>query len=305
MGQSSDVYPTDPCNPRVQAYLRFAAVPHILAPSTNHASPTGSLPFLQPALPSSPEHRLDPRHLLPIPSSRLDSYARQHGSAPSNPPASSSADTTTTTPDQRHRRQQAYQSLLDHPIRNAWLYALYLAPANEFLLRHLYVDRVSRAALVRATTLHQLRAAARAEIAKAGPGAVTAARAWSVSGNVGDLLTWALGGRATVDADKIYDDARRALGALETLLGGTTAKRGGQQEGEEEEEEKEEQPRSRWFFGAAHPTLFDAAVFSYTHLILSDDYSSQPWGDDTLRRIVRDGCPLLVAHARAIRERYW
>lgn len=304
------MYPADSCNPRVQAYLRFAAVPHALAPSTNHASPTGSLPFLQPALPSSPEHRLDPRLLLPIPSSRLDSYARQHGSAPSHPAASpsSSDTTTTTTPDQRHRRQQAYQSLLDHPIRNAWLYALYLAPANEPLLRNLYVDRVSRAALVRATTLHQLRAAARAEIAKAGPAAVTADRAWSLSGNVGDLLTWALGGRATIDADKIYDDARRALGALETLLGAaTTTERGGEEEQGEDEraDEQRGQPSSRWFFDAARPTLFDAAVFSYTHLILSDDYSSQPWGDDTLRRIVRDGCPLLVAHARAIRERYW
>lgn len=281
--------------PSVQAYLRFAGVPHALAPSTNHASPTGSLPFLQPVLPSSSEHRLDPRLLLPIPSSRLDSYARQHGSLPSSSSSTASADTTTTTtptqtPDQRYRHQQAYQALLDHPIRAAWLYALYLSPANDPLLRHLYVDRVSRSGPVRATILQQLRAAARAEIAKAGEAATTTtAGGWSVSGNVGDLLTWALGGRAVVDPEKIYDDARRAFGALETLLSSEDAGSGGE-----------------WFFGSPHPTLFDASVFSYTHLVLSDEYKrAVPWGDDTLRRIVRDGCPLLVAHARRILERYW
>lgn len=277
-------------NPIRQTYLRFAGIAHALAPSTNHASPTGSLPFLQPALPSSPDRRLDPRLLLPIPSSRLDSYARQHGSLPSS---SSAAETTTTTnpaqtPDQRHRRQQAYQALLDHPVRGAWLYALYLSPANEPLLRHLYVDRVSRSGPVRATTLQQLRAAARAEIAKAGE--VTTA-GWSVSGNVGDLLAWALGGRATVDPERVYDDARHAFGALEMLLSTTAGHEGG---------------GGDWFFASPHPTLFDASVFSYTHLVLSDEYKrAVPWGDDALRRIVRDGCPLLAAHARKILGRYW
>lgn len=278
--------------PSVQAYLRFAGISHALAPSTNHASPTGSLPFLQPALPSSPEHRLDPRTLLPIPSSRLDSYARQHGSLPSS--SSTSADNTTTTtapaaqtPDQRYRRQEAYQALLDNPIRAAWLYALYLSPANEPLLRHLYVDRVSRSGPVRATTLQQLRAAARAEIVKTTT--TTTTPGWSVSGNVGDLLTWALGGRTVVDPGRVYDDARRAFGALETLLSSSEGGGGGE-----------------WLFGSAHPTLFDASVFSYTHLVLSDEYKrAVPWGDDTLRRIVRDDCPLLVAHARRILERYW
>lgn len=251
-------------------------------PSTNHASPTGALPFLQPALPTD---RLDARQLLPVPSSRLDTYAHRFGSLP--PAAPSSAG---TTPDQLHHRQQAYQSLLDTPIRNAWLYALYLSPPNEPLLRALYIAPVSRALPVQASLLRHLRAAARAEIAKA-PDATTTG--WALQGNLGDLLTWALAGRAVLDPDKIYGDARRAFAALATLLASWAG-----------------DDATGWFFGAARPTLFDAHVFSYTHLILDDDYvpasqRGQGWADDTLRRMLRDGCPGLVAHAERMLATYW
>lgn len=278
-------------------------------PSTNHASPSGSLPFLQPALTTD---RLDARQLLPIPSSRLDLYAQRHGSSssssspppplstsPTSAPPSSSSHNTQETPDQQHLHQQAYQSLLDSPIRNAWLYALYLSPANEPLLRRLYISPVSRTSLVQRALLAQLRAAARAEIAK-GPDAPTTTGAWALEGNLGDLLTWALSGRTVLDPEKIYADARRAMEALETLLAQNT-------------------DGHAWFFGAARPSLFDAHVFSYTHLILDDGYilpdtsslreRSEPpvntfWVDDTLRKIVRS-CPRLVEHAETMFRTYW
>lgn len=179
---------------------------------------------------------------------------------------------------------------MDIPIRNAWLYALYLSPTNKPLLRHLYIDPVSRAGLVRSALLRELQTAARAEVAKASETTTTTSTGWKLSGNVGDLLTWALGGKTVVDPGRVYDEAKRAFEALETLLATSS--------GEFSEE-------GGWFFGASHPTLFDASVFSYVYLILFVDENRVPWGDDTLRAIVRDACPHLVAHARRIRETYW
>lgn len=143
--------------------------------------------------------------------------------------------------------------------------------------------------------LSQLRAAARAEIAKV-PDAPTTS-GWALEGNLGDLLTWALSGRTVLDPEKIYADARRAMAALETLLGQNVEGRA-------------------WFFDAARPSLFDAHVFSYTYLVLNDDYvlpdvkkgvsesSVDFWGDKTLRNIVRD-CPRLVDHAETMLRTYW
>lgn len=176
--------------------------------------------------------------------------------------------------------------------------------------------------------LAQLRAAARAEIAKAPDTTTTTTTTtgWAPTGNLGDILTWALRGRAVLDPEKIYADARRAFAALETLLAQNTDGGGG-----------------AWFFNATRPTLFDAHVFSYTHLILDDDYhsyghddippdgrlaelaeqdgasTSRPrygrrqqrdrvpaglWGDETLRMMVRD-CPRLVKHAQTMLRTYW
>lgn len=130
---------------------------------------------------------------------------------------------------------------------------------------------------MRRALLQQLRRAARRE----------------VGGTGDDLLAWpALGGRrrtCAVGPHEIYEGARAAFRALEALL-------------EDESEGERGQP---WFFGAPGPTLFDAGVFSYTYLILHDEYSPDvPWGDDALRRTVRD-CPLLVAHAERILGSYW
>ncbi|KAK7992026.1 hypothetical protein PG988_000820 [Apiospora saccharicola] len=128
-----------------QTFLKLAGVQFRLAPSSNHASPTGALPFLIP--PSSPS---DAASQIPIPSNKLESYALEKGTE-------KLADTTGSKLD-------AYQALLDHRIRNAWLYALYLSPGNSSLLSQLYVEPCSASMVVRTTILHKLRRAAEAEV---------------------------------------------------------------------------------------------------------------------------------------------
>lgn len=154
---------------------------------------------------------------------------------------------------------------------------------------------------MRQTILQQLKTAARAEVAKAGDATSTG---WKLSGNIGDLLTWALGGRTVVDPEKVYGDARRAFGALETLLS-TGIRESHDDDDDDDDNNRDEHANGQWFFGSAHPTLFDASVFSYAYLILFDEYKQTVlWEDDTLRKIVQD-CPLLMAHARRILELYW
>lgn len=341
-----------------QAFLRIAGVRFHLRPSTNHASPTGALPFLQPPIPSisstttnptttktnNPDatpatgrnhQRLGPRnHLLPVPSSRLEAYAAQHGALPPKPSQSHSQSQA------QSRRRQAYQSLLDGPVRDAWLYSLYLSPANEHVLRRWYVDPVSRSGAVRDTVLRQLRRAVRAEMARsssscsattAGVGSTGGFGWWSLSGSMGDVLAWAAGGAAAVDPSKVYAEAARALEALDTLLCPV---------GEEEQGPPPEAggdgagagAGQRWFFGEPHPTVFDAAVFSYVYLILhggdgpapgarrrrqqaqqhgqgqepgQEQKQQQPWADDTLRQILLGRCGRLIGHTQRILDEYW
>jgi metaxin len=187
-----------------------------------------------------------------------------------------------------------------------------LSPPNEPLLRRWYVDPTSRSQLVRDALLRRVRAVAREEVAKSAEGTSTATagngEGWKLSGNVGDLLSWALAGTPAIDPDRIYADARRALAALETLL----------YPGAEGEADQQQPGGGGWFFGAPNPTLFDTAVFSYVYLILNGARASsdgsgggvegkkdgETWGDDTLRRIVLE-CPRLVAHTRRILDLCW
>ncbi len=56
-----------------------------------------------------------------------------------------------------------------------------------------------------------------------------------------------------------------------------------------------------WFFGGSHPSLFDAAIFSYTHLLLDP---SMGWVDRTLADMVGQFANL-VAHRRRILDIFW
>ncbi|KAL5606111.1 uncharacterized protein BROUX77_003304 [Berkeleyomyces rouxiae] len=136
-----------------QAYLRFARFDYVSLPSTNHASPSGSLPFLLPADTRVAVPCTDPATLpLPMPS------------APPPPPP----------------RSTTYAALLDASLRPAWLHALYLAPANTPLLRQLYIAPVSASSGVQTASLRGLRRAAASAVAAAaatGPSALSSAGA--------------------------------------------------------------------------------------------------------------------------------
>ncbi len=145
-----------------------------VVPSSNHASPTGSLPFLLAPRPSS-LHSAEA-----FASSKLYDYALRHGGK--------------KVLEIDHLQMEAYQALLDGPIRKAYLYALYVDPVSTKLLKELYLEPASSAFLIQAVLQRQLRRAAEAEILKSTPGA------------------------ATIDPDQIYTEAREAFAALEALL---------------------------------------------------------------------------------------
>jgi metaxin len=119
---------------KLQTFLNIAGVDHRLISSNNHSSPTGSLPFLLPAV-YGPNISQD--SLTPIASNKFVKYATEHGGK---------------VEESSSMRYEAYQSLLDHRIRNAWVSmllncsmstsdafpALYVVPrAPEFLSRGL------------------------------------------------------------------------------------------------------------------------------------------------------------------------
>jgi metaxin len=88
----------------IQAFLKVAGVEHKLISSNNHASPTCILPFLIPAVQDG--GRGTPDSLLPIPSNKLVKYVSEKGGKVHEPDSV---------------RYEAYQSLLDNRIRNAWV----------------------------------------------------------------------------------------------------------------------------------------------------------------------------------------
>ncbi|KAL2887491.1 hypothetical protein HOO65_050612 [Ceratocystis lukuohia] len=216
-----------------QAYLRFAHLNYTSVPSTNHASPTGSLPFLLPAASRVALPCTDPRSFaLPTPHAV--------------PVASS--------------RSTMYMALLDTSLRPAWLHALYIAPENTALLTRLYITPTSASRVVQAASLRTLRRAAETEVHMS--------------------VRAAAGHSAVLRPDTLYADARVALAALEAELA---------------------RSESGWFLSAVEPTVFDAAVFSYVHLLLDE---SLVWGDDTLPCAVASFMGL-VAHRDRVLNEYW
>ncbi|KAK4507889.1 hypothetical protein PRZ48_001624 [Zasmidium cellare] len=141
-----------------QTYLRFSGVSFRTVPSSNHASPSGMLPFLQPAVTSAESNNA----LDPIPSNKLKKWLASQKKV-------KSVDETADI------RYEAYASLLDNRIRKAWLYQLYLEPRNSPLVQRLYVAPCSSQPLVQKAITHQLRSAAALELEKsAGSNVVSA-----------------------------------------------------------------------------------------------------------------------------------
>ncbi|KIW13435.1 hypothetical protein PV08_08623 [Exophiala spinifera] len=154
-----------------QAYLKFHGIPLRTRPSNNHASPTGSLPFL---LPASQE---DQRPPSPVPANRLARWVVSQGGKE----------------EAVHVRQDVYTALIDHNIRSAWLYYLYLDEHNfQAVAWPMYVASASSTWAVRTELARQLRNAARDELLKTS---------------------------AMIDQQELYSKADEAFQALSTLLG--------------------------------------------------------------------------------------
>ncbi|OJD16431.1 hypothetical protein AJ78_03418 [Emergomyces pasteurianus Ep9510] len=159
-----------------QAYLKFVGIAFETVASNNHASPTGALPFLLPA-PSSAASSGDP--LAPIHSSKIQKWAIEQFHAEEE--------------QQLGMRFDVYSSLLDHRIRNAWLYMFYLDSENfNNIGKKLYIDPSTSNPLVRTILAHQLQQAARSELLKYSP---------------------------CIDPDDLEAEANSALQALSSLLG--------------------------------------------------------------------------------------
>lgn len=85
-----------------QTYLRVSGLSFRLVKSNNHASPSGALPFLQPAV-----QKVDV--LDPIPSNKLKKWLAKR--QPERETAEADEDI----------RYEAYSSLLDNRVRKAWV----------------------------------------------------------------------------------------------------------------------------------------------------------------------------------------
>ena len=140
-----DVPSFNPSCLKWQVYLKFHGIRFRTRPSNNHASPTGALPFL---LPASKE---TPRPSSPVPANRLAKWVVSQGGREET----------------IHMRQEAYTALIDHTIRSAWLYYLYLDDGNfrDVAWPH-YVASASSSYAVRLSLARQLQSAAREELLK-------------------------------------------------------------------------------------------------------------------------------------------
>lgn len=253
-----------------QTLLRFHGIPHVTAPSSNHASPSGALPFLLPRASSSDTDPSKPPPAVAGP--KLTSWLKAQTPAPT---------ATTTTkhqlPPPPNTRLAAYTTLLT-PIRLAYLHALYLHPTTfRSLATPLYITPCSSNALVQASLGTPLRAAA-----------------------LDQLLTGAGGAGAplsTVDIEALYIRAEEAVEALAVLLGelrwfaecaGWTNENDDMQGGE-----------------ATRPEITDASIFAYTHTILSLFANEAP--DTPAARLFRalDAQGNLVAHRQRVLDEFY
>ena len=167
-------------------------------------------------------------------------------------------------------RYDAYMSLLDHRIRNAWvrfsssfyepillmpssqLYTLYLIPSNfAAVAKPLYILPTSSNTFVHLSLSYNLREAAEAELLKQS---------------------------TIIDVKALYRECESAFSALSELLGD-----------------------DQFFFSGERPGLFDASVFAYTHLLLDERMG---WKERRMVDILR-GYENLVGHRSRILKDYF
>lgn len=153
----------------------------------------------------------------------------------------------------------------------AKLYAVYMEPHN--------FEAIARPQYCATTAVGAVNHALAAELSKAAAAELTRTRPGTLRPGGPGTAPAARG----INADDIYADADEAFAALATLLGHDADRRGAAPE---------------WFFGAAQPSLLDAAVFAYTHLILAAPLHST---EAALGRSVRRHANL-VAHEKRVRH---
>ncbi|KAL8942879.1 MAG: hypothetical protein Q9216_001422 [Gyalolechia sp. 2 TL-2023] len=174
--QSHDAPSPNPTCLKWQTYLKFLRVTFVTAASNNHASPSGSLPFLVPGSSSSSTEAIPP-----VSSSKLQEWARNNGN------------TSKVGPE--NMRHEAYMSLLDRPIRNAWLHTMYLTPCNfDAVARALYITPETSSYLAQISLAKTLQSAALGEIIKNSNSPI-------------------------VDTEVLYRESNKAFSALSELLG--------------------------------------------------------------------------------------
>ncbi|KAK6526255.1 hypothetical protein TWF694_004862 [Orbilia ellipsospora] len=100
-----------------QIYMKIRGVDFRIQSSSNHASPTGSLPFLivEPARSSVVSGR---QLAQTVPASKLAQWIEDNAAGSVNQVSSDSPD------------YRAFSSLVDRNIRDAWLYAMYVDNTN-------------------------------------------------------------------------------------------------------------------------------------------------------------------------------
>lgn len=184
-----------------QAYMIFKGIDFVTISSNNHASPSGALPFL---LPSSSSKSLG-EAALPVPSNRIERWIsekdarKKTGDRPSDGRKPQRAETIalgkqrSASSESLDLRYEAYLSLLNYRIRNAYLHSLYLSPPNfASIVLPLYINPSTSNTLARLALSHQLRAAAETELLKHSP---------------------------IIDVEAVYRDCYKAFEALSELLG--------------------------------------------------------------------------------------
>ena len=149
----------------MQAYLNFSGIKYKVVPSSNHGSPSGILPFMQPAAAAKDSSAASDA----VPSNKLRKWA--------------TAQSSTTIEESEDTRYEAYESLVSNALRRAWvssndrficpistngsqLYQLYLNPSNSDLVHNLYVAPCSSSAFVQIAISNQLQSAAASELSK-------------------------------------------------------------------------------------------------------------------------------------------
>ncbi|KAL8770630.1 MAG: hypothetical protein Q9209_003698 [Squamulea sp. 1 TL-2023] len=162
-----------------QTYLKLIGVDFDTVPSNNHASSTGSLPFIIPASSGSESTILDV--VRPIPSHKIQEWA--------------SKNRYTHKTESDNMRFEAYTTLLNHRIRNAWLHSLYLSVPNfDAVARPLYILPPTSSPPARLALTRNLKTAALEELTKAATSPV-------------------------IDVDALYRESDNAFSALSELLG--------------------------------------------------------------------------------------